>query len=63
MNLSQDQRIFTSSTSVYKAGEKEDISAIDITQSPGQAGIYTDMGIQVCVNIILFSVLMPYCDE
>ena len=51
MNLSEDQRIFTSSTTVYKAGEKEHIHAIDVTQVSGQAGVYTDDGIRVCTRI------------
>ena len=44
---SDERNCFSSCTKVLKVGEGVNINAVDISKAPGQAGVYTDEGIQV----------------
>ncbi|XP_030854919.1 apoptotic protease-activating factor 1 isoform X1 [Strongylocentrotus purpuratus] len=44
---SDERNCFSSCTKVLKVGEGVNINAVDISKVPGQAGVYTDEGIQV----------------
>lgn len=44
---SEERSCFSSCTKVLKVGEGVNINAVDISKVPGQAGVYTDEGVQV----------------